>query len=144
MGRRKKTEIADKIRIKEICQNYGVDPFEESVKIALEKVRIPTGTDPELLGKLMRQYQERYELVLKDEDGWVFQTRQDIRLRVWEGATKFVYPQLKATETKEEKDFNLTVTVKQFTVNQPPQTVLVDSGRKELPEVVEVVEAEVE
>jgi hypothetical protein len=143
MGRRKKTEIRDPLRIKEICLKYGVDPFEEKVKIALETVRVPKNTDPALLGKLMKQNQERYELVSEDGDCFMFRTRQDIRLRVWEGATKFVYPQLKATEVTEEKDYKVTVTVKQFQVAGPEQRTIVETTRAAaIPEVVEAEEIE--
>lgn len=140
MGRRRKTELANPIRIKEICLKHGIDPFEEMVKIALETIKVPKDTDPELLKALIRQYKERYELVSEDGDHLYFRTKQEFRLRVWEGASKFVYPQLKASDNRTETDYQIHVTVKQFEVKQP--TVVIEDARPAIPEVVEVEEVE--
>src|SRR6187402_3039708 len=111
MSRRKRIEPKDPLRVKELILKYG-DPFEEMMKIANEVVRITEDADLETIKELKREYRDRYELVIDETGKRTFRTRQDIRLRVWSDACRYVYPQLKATENKTESDFRVNVVVK--------------------------------
>lgn len=138
MSRRKRASAGDSQRIKEVILREG-DPFEEIIKIAKEVVRIPPGVDAKTLAEMRRDYKNRYDLVIDENGQEVFRTRQDIRLKVWTEACRYVYPSLKATENKTESDMKVTVVMKQFPVDIPKHVTVEDAKVVSLPEVVDVV-----
>ncbi len=129
MSRRKKAEIATPLRLKELMVCNNVDPFEWKIKLLKSRIKVPKDTEPQLLGKLMKQNQAAYELVLpcyengETDDNWYFQPKIDLQFRIVESMCRYVYPQLKSTENKTESDMTINVVMKQYAL--PPSTVTV-------------------
>lgn len=119
MGRRKKLDSGNPQRVREILIKYGVDPFEEMVRLAKGRVPIPVVVDEEILKPMM----DRYDIVT-DESGkrWL-ELRIDKKIDTWDKCCRYVYPVLKSSEMKESKDYSLKVTIRKFGDGDAPVVI---------------------
>lgn len=110
MGRRKLPAIQDPGRVAEILRRKGRDPYEEMLNIVTETIPVIDGADPKLILPMMG----RYDLA-KDESGKnCLRLNAMNRFEIWKELSQYCYPKLRSSEIKEEKDINITVSIKQF------------------------------
>ena len=125
MPRRKAVHITNPRRVQEICIQRKFDPFEEMVKQAMDDVRVPEGIGPEAMAELAK----RYDLV-EGADGKIHMRLAVMnRFAILSDLAQYVYPKLRSSETKEEKDFKLTVLIQSFD-KQEPKTITVEPVRQ--------------
>ncbi len=120
MSRRKMPAIQDPSRVAEILRRKGIDPFEVMANILLETIPVIDGADPKLILPMM----ERYDLA-KDENGNnCLRLKAMHRFEIAKEMSNYVYPKLRSSENKEEKDYKLTVVLKNLdgTTTQIPDS----------------------
>lgn len=100
--------IQDPSRVAEILRRKGKDPYEEMMNIVTETIPVIDGADPKLILPMM----DRYDLA-KDESGKnCLRLKAMHRFEIWKEMAQYVYPKLRSSENKEEKDYKLTVVLK--------------------------------
>lgn len=122
MPRPRRSIVTSPDRVRELCLKYGIDPFEEMVKMYRETIPVPDSVDEKVLAPMM----ERYDLI---EEGGKRFLRHPVRERtdLMRECAKYVYAQKRATETREEKDFKLTVLIQSFGQEQPKLVQVLDA-----------------
>jgi len=109
MPRRKMPAIKDPSRIAEILHRKGKDPYEEMLRVVEETIPMPHDVDPKIVIPMM----DRYDIGEKDGKRCL-KLKAMHRFEIWKEMAQYVYPKLRSSETKEEKDINITVSIKQF------------------------------
>lgn len=136
MGRRKQLAIGDpNVSIRELVIKHGLDPVDELLKMVKETLPWP---DDEFLKKnpswLAALYDKGYEPFLIDGVR---------RLRMGQGRkadilcklAPFMYPTLKSSESREQKDYNFNITIN----DRRGSTKAIDvQAERLLPDTVEV------
>lgn len=122
MPRPRRSIVTSPDRVRELCIRYGIDPFEEMVKMYRETIPIPEGVDPEVLKPMM----ERYDIITMPDGKKRLQHPVRERTDLMKECAKYVYAQKRATETREEKDFKLTVLIQTFGKEEPKRVEVVD------------------
>lgn len=121
MPRPKRSIVTSPDRVRELCIKYGIDPFEEMVKMYRETFPVPTDMTPEQLVVML----ERYDLIEVDGKKRLQHPVRE-RTDLMRECAKYVYAQKRATETREEKDFKVTVVIQTFGQEQPKRVDIVD------------------
>jgi hypothetical protein len=104
----------------EVCQRYKLNPIEELVKEYLFRVRIPDGADSEVVAKELKKYDVEW-----DDNGnpVALRRKADQRLAILNSLAEYVAPKLRSSETKEEKDYNITISIKTFDGKDQPKVI---------------------
>lgn len=139
MGRRKKLDFSNPVRVKELGVEHNVDALRDMMQLLSFSILIPLDAPPELVKKMVQEYRSEYELVFREDGRQEFRPKLSIRVGILKEIIKYQYPQLKSTETKVESDTRVTVIVKNFEV-APSQTVVESVVRAALPEAIEAEE----
>ncbi len=94
-----------------------------------ERIPIPVGYDPEALKEMLYRFD-----IVKGEDGRDYlQPTVKERTELMKECAQYVYPKLRSSETKDEKDFKLTIVMKSYLPNEAPvKTTVVDVTPKEI------------
>jgi len=100
--------IQDPSRVAEILRRKGRDPYEEMMNIVTETIPVIDGADPKLILSMM----DRYDLAQDDKGNNCLQLKAMHRFEIWKEMAQYVYPKLRSSETKDEKDYKLTVVLK--------------------------------
>lgn len=108
MSRRKMPAIQDPSRVAEILRRKGRDPYEEMMNIVTETIPVIDGADPKLIIPMM----DRYDLAKDDKGNNCLRLKAMHRFEIWKEMAQYVYPKLRSSETKDEKDYKLTVVLK--------------------------------
>ena len=108
MSRRKMPAIQDPSRVAEILRRKGRDPYEEMMNIVTETIPVIDGADPKLILSMM----DRYDLAKDDKGNNCLRLKAMHRFEIWKEMAQYVYPKLRSSENKEEKDYKLTVVLK--------------------------------
>lgn len=108
MSRRKMPAIQDPSRVAEILRRKGRDPYEEMMNIVTETIPVIDGADPKLILSMM----DRYDLAQDDKGNNCLRLKAMHRFEIWKEMAQYVYPKLRSSENKEEKDYKLTVVLK--------------------------------
>ncbi len=112
MPRRKIAHIANPDRVKNICDKYKCDPFEEMIKLAMLEYNMPDldKIAPDALELLLHDYE-----VFEGEDGKMKRRLKAMnRFDIFKEAAQYVYPRLRSSETKHEEDLKLTIVLRTF------------------------------
>jgi len=110
MPRRRMPDIKDPSRVSEILRRKGIDPFEYMANLLQEKIPIYDGADAKLIIPMMN----RYDLAKDEKGNNCLQLRVMDRFEIAREMSQYVYPKLRSSEIREEKDVNINVTIKQF------------------------------
>jgi len=110
MSRRKMPAIQDPSRVAEILRRKGRDPYEEMINIVTETIPVIDGADPKLILEML----DRYDLAEDASGKPCLKLRAMHRFEIWKELSQYCYPKLRSSEIKEEKDINITVSIKQF------------------------------
>jgi hypothetical protein len=94
-------------------------PIEELVKLAEFRVRVPKGVSDDVLIRELK----KYDLEIDAEGQQWMVRKSEQRQAIWMELAQFTDPKLRSSETKEEKDVNLTVIIKTFGDQPPPKTL---------------------
>ena len=122
MGRKRKLELGDpELTIRELVIKHGIDPVDELLKMVKET--LPWPDDPSWVVALL---DKGYEPVMVDGKK---------RLRMGAGKkteilcklAPFMYPTLKSSEHREQKDMRIEVTIKSFTSTQQKEPITIDT-----------------
>jgi len=100
--------IQDPSRVAEILRRKGRDPYEEMMNIVTETIPVIDGADPKLILYMM----DRYDLAQDDKGNNCLRLKAMHRFEIWKEMAQYVYPKLRSSETKDEKDYKLTVVLK--------------------------------
>jgi len=100
--------IQDPSRVAEILRRKGRDPYEEMMNIVTETIPVIDGADPKLILSMM----DRYDLAQDDKGNNCLRLKAMHRFEIWKEMAQYVYPKLRSSETKDEKDYKLTVVLK--------------------------------
>lgn len=100
--------IQDPSRVAEILKRKGRDPFEEMMSIVTETIPVIDGADPKLILSMM----DRYDLAQDEKGKNCLRLKAMHRFEIWREMAQYVYPKLRSSENKEEKDYKLTVVLK--------------------------------
>jgi hypothetical protein len=100
--------IQDPSRVAEILRRKGRDPYEEMMNIVTETIPVIDGADPKLIIPMM----DRYDLAKDDKGNNCLRLKAMHRFEIWKEMAQYVYPKLRSSETKDEKDYKLTVVLK--------------------------------
>ena len=100
--------IQDPSRVAEILRRKGRDPYEEMMNIVTETIPVIDGADPKLILSMM----DRYDLAKDDQGNNCLRLKAMHRFEIWKEMAQYVYPKLRSSETKDEKDYKLTVVLK--------------------------------
>jgi hypothetical protein len=122
MGRKKQLHIGDpELTIRELVIRHGVDPVDELLKMVKES--LPWPDDPTWVTALLDKGYEPRMIDGKKRLIMGAGRKAEILCKL----TPFMYPSLKSSEHREQKDLRIEVTVKQFGQNsQPRETITVD------------------
>lgn len=108
MSRRKMPAIQDPSRVAEILRRKGRDPYEEMMNIVTETIPVIDGADPKLILSML----DRYDLAQDEKGNNCLRLKAMHRFEIWKEMAQYVYPKLRSSENKEEKDYKLTVVLK--------------------------------
>ena len=108
MSRRKMPAIQDPSRVAEILRRTGRDPYEEMMNIVTETIPVIDGADPKLILSMM----DRYDLAQDEKGKNCLRLKAMHRFEIWKEMATYVYPKLRSSETKEEKDITINVSIK--------------------------------
>ncbi len=100
--------IQDPSRVAEILRRKGKDPYEEMMNIVTETIPVIDGADVKLIAPMM----DRYDLAEDDKGNRCLRLKAMHRFEIWKEMAQYVYPKLRSSENKEEKDYKLTVVLK--------------------------------
>jgi len=112
MPRRKIARIANPDRVKNICDKYKCDPFEEMIKLAMLEYEMPKAgmIEPAALEAMLQDYE-----IFEGEDGKRMRRLKAMnRFDIFKEAAQYVYPRLRSSETKHEEDLKLTIVLRTF------------------------------
>jgi hypothetical protein len=100
--------IQDPSRVAEILRRKGIDPYEVMANILLETIPVIDGADPKLILPMM----QRYDLAKDEKGNNCLKLKAMDRFEIAKEMSNYVYPKLRSSETKDEKDYKLTVVLK--------------------------------
>ena len=110
MGRRRLPDLKDASRVSEILRRKGIDPYAEMMNIVTETIPVIDGADPKLILSMM----DRYDLAQDEKGKNCLRLKAMHRFEIWKEMATYVYPKLRSSETKEEKDITINVSIKNF------------------------------
>lgn len=121
MGRKKKLDPTDPNNsVRVILAKHGLDPFDEAIKAYKETLPWP---DKEFLDAnpswLSALYDKGWEPFQTEDGKRRLRMGQGRRVELMTKLAPFVYPTLRASETKSTVDNTLTVRVIQFRADEP-------------------------
>lgn len=112
MARPKKPDFSNHaLRIQETCKKFKYDPFERAILVAVETIPIPAGY------KVPERMLARYDQIPNEDGSSVLVLSKEKQADLAVKLMPYCYPALRATESKEQVDYNITWQVKQFTIN---------------------------
>ena len=101
-------DLKDPSRVAEILRRKGIDPYEEMANLLLETIPVIDGADPKMILEMLGRYD-----LSKDNNGKpCLKLRAMSRFEILKEMAQYVYPKLRSSETKDEKDYKLTVVLK--------------------------------
>ena len=101
-------DLKDPSRVAEILRRKGIDPYEVMANILLETIPVIDGADPKLIIPMM----QRYDLAKDEKGNNCLKLKAMDRFEIAKEMSNYVYPKLRSSENKEEKDYKLTVVLK--------------------------------
>ena len=112
MARPKKPDFSNHAAIVERAfTKYGYEGIDEILRNRAETIAVPAGYE---LPKDMRM---DWELIPQPDGTGLVRHSASYKLKVDLALLPYRLPQLKSTESREQVDYNITWTVKQFTIN---------------------------
>ena len=108
MSRRRMPDLKDPSRVSEILRRKGIDPYEIMANILMEKIPIYDGADPKLILPMMA----RYDLGKDDNGNNCLQLKAMDKFEIAKEMAQYIYPKLRSSEIKDQKDYKLTVVLK--------------------------------
>lgn len=100
--------MKDSSRVVEILRRKGIDPFEEMLNLVTETIPVIEGSDP----KIIVEMADRYDLAEDAKGRPCLRLKAMHRFEIWKEMAQYVYPKLRSSENKENKDYKLTVVLK--------------------------------
>jgi len=101
-------DLKDPSRVSEILRRKGIDPYEIMANILMEKIPIYDGADPKLILPMMA----RYDLGKDDNGNNCLQLKAMDKFEIAKEMAQYIYPKLRSSEIKDQKDYKLTVVLK--------------------------------
>lgn len=101
-------DMKDPSRVAEILRRKGIDPYEEMANLLLETIPVIDGADPKMILEML----DRYDLAKDSNGGNCLKLKVMHRFEILKEMATYVYPKLRSSEIKDQKDYKLTVVLK--------------------------------